>query len=101
MRMRDLARWPMENGSIIRICDDCASYEVIADEPVVPTSELPTHLALQNYLLEQGIPSKLVIDPVFLLTKEQWLRLAVAPKSGSPYILFYNLLNTAASVSFA
>ena len=24
-RMRDLARWPRENGSIIRICDDCAS----------------------------------------------------------------------------
>ena len=25
-RMRDLARNPMQNGSIIRICDDCASY---------------------------------------------------------------------------
>ena len=37
-----------------RILDDCASYEVIADEPVVPTSELPTHLNLQNYLLETG-----------------------------------------------
>ena len=49
-RMRDLAKEPMQNGSIIRICNDCASYEVIADEPVVPTSELPTHLALQNYL---------------------------------------------------
>ena len=22
-RMRDLARWPMENGSVIRILDDC------------------------------------------------------------------------------
>ena len=53
-RMRDLARFPMENGSIVRICDDCASYEIIADEPVAPTSELPTHLALQNYLLETG-----------------------------------------------
>ena len=53
-RMRDLAREPMQNGSIIRICDDCASYEVIADVNVVPTSELPTHLALQNYLLETG-----------------------------------------------
>ena len=31
-RMRDLAKEPMQNGSIIRICDDCASYEVIADE---------------------------------------------------------------------
>ena len=53
-RMRDLARWPMQNGSIVRICDDCASYVVIADVNVVPTSELPTHLALQNYLLETG-----------------------------------------------
>ena len=53
-RMRDLARWPMENGAIIRICDDCASYEIIADEPVLPTSELPSHLELQNYLLETG-----------------------------------------------
>ena len=53
-RMRDLAKAPMQNGSIVRICDDCASYEIIADEPVVPTSELPTHLALQNLLLETG-----------------------------------------------
>ncbi len=53
-RMRDLARWPMQNGSIIRICDDCASYEIIADEPVRATSELPSHLSLQNYLIETG-----------------------------------------------
>lgn len=53
-RMRDLARWPMQNGAVIRICDDCASYEIIADEPVLPTSELPSHLAMQNYLLETG-----------------------------------------------
>lgn len=53
-RMRDLARYPMQNGSIIRICDDCASYEIIADESVLPTSELPSHLALQNYLLQTG-----------------------------------------------
>ena len=53
-RMRDLARWPMQNGSIIRICQDCASYEIIADEPVLPTSELASHLSLQNYLLETG-----------------------------------------------
>ena len=33
-RMRDLARWPMDNGSVIRILDDCASYVIIADNPV-------------------------------------------------------------------
>lgn len=53
-RMRDLARRPMENGAIIRICDDCRSYEIIADSPVMPTSELPSHLALQDYLLGTG-----------------------------------------------
>lgn len=53
-RMRDLARWPMENGSVIRILDDCSSYVMIADNPVRPTSELPSHLAMHNYLLSIG-----------------------------------------------
>lgn len=56
---------------------------------------------LQDYLQQQGIASTLVIDPVFLLTKEQWHRLAVAPQSDSPYILFYNLLNTPESTAFS
>lgn len=30
MRMRDLARRPMDNGSVIRILDDCASYVITA-----------------------------------------------------------------------
>lgn len=54
MRMRDLARWPMENGSFIRILEDCASYVIIADAPVKPTSELPSHLCMHNYLLGKG-----------------------------------------------
>ena len=53
-RMRDLARWPMQNGSIIRILDDCASYVIIADEPVMPTSELPSHLSIHDYLIASG-----------------------------------------------
>ena len=57
-RMRDLARWPMENGSFIRIMDDCEHYEIIADVPVKPTSELPSHLAMHNYLLSKGVPYK-------------------------------------------
>ena len=55
-RMRDLARCPMSNGSIIRITDDCAHYEIVADEAVRPTSELPAHLSVHNYLLEKGSP---------------------------------------------
>jgi len=57
-RMRDLARWPMENGSVIRILDDCASYVIIADQPVAPTSELPSHLGVHNYLISIGSPYK-------------------------------------------
>lgn len=53
-RMRDLSRDPMCAGSIIRILEDCASYEIIADAPIVPTSELPSHLALQDYMIESG-----------------------------------------------
>ena len=58
MRMRDLARRPMENGSIIRIMEDCASYVIIADNPVKPTSELPSHLSVHNYLIGKGSPYK-------------------------------------------
>lgn len=57
-RMRDLARCPMHNGAVIRITDDCAHYEIIADEPVRPTSELPSHLAVHNYLIGKGSPYK-------------------------------------------
>ena len=53
-RVRDLARWPMDNGSVIRILDDCASYVIIADNPVQPTSELPSHLSVHNHLIEKG-----------------------------------------------
>lgn len=57
-RMRDLARSPMDNGSIIRITEDCAHYEIIADKPVMPTSELPSHLSIHDYLIGKGSPYK-------------------------------------------
>ena len=57
-RMRDLARFPMENGSVIRITDDCSGYEIIADRPVLPTSELPSHLRVHNDLIGKGSPFK-------------------------------------------
>ncbi|HCN53428.1 MAG TPA: rhamnulose-1-phosphate aldolase [Prevotella sp.] len=60
-RMRDLARWPMDNGSIIRILDDCESYVIIADHPVNPTSELPSHLSVHNRLIEKGSAYKATV----------------------------------------
>ena len=55
-RMRDLARDPMANGSIIRITDDCAHFEIVADLPVAPTSEITAHLSVHDYLLAKGSP---------------------------------------------
>ena len=54
MRMRDLARGPMDIGSVIRFLDDCACYVIIADNPVRPTSELPSHLSVHNWLIGSG-----------------------------------------------
>ena len=55
-RMRDLARWPMDNGSIIRILDDGHSYEIVADKPIKPTSELNSHLFIHNDLIGKHSP---------------------------------------------
>ena len=60
-RMRDLARWPMDNGSVIRILDDCESYVIIADNPVMPTSELPSHLTVHAHLIETDSPYKATV----------------------------------------
>ena len=53
-RMRDLARHPMDNGSVIRILDDCEHYEIIADNAVMPTSELPSHLLVHDRQVATG-----------------------------------------------
>lgn len=84
-RMRDLARDPMANGSIIRICDDCAHYEIIAQQPVKPTSELPSHLAVHNYLLGKGSPYRASlhthpIELVALTHSRKWMEKDVATR---------------------
>lgn len=54
------------------------------------------------WLEEQGYHPRLVVDPVFLLKKEDWLRLCKTSRlSTGKYILFYNLLGTPESLSFA
>lgn len=84
-RMRDLAREPMANGSIIRICEDCSSYEIIAEQPVKPTSELPSHLAVHNYLLAKGSPYRASlhthpIELVALTHCRKWMEKDAATK---------------------
>ena len=46
--MRYVASHPMENMAIIRISDTGDWYEIIADNPVRPTSELPSHLSMHE-----------------------------------------------------
>src|SRR5574344_170842 len=58
MRMRDLAKSPMDNGSIIRILPDGEHYEIVACRPIQPTSEIASHLAIHNYLVSVGSPFK-------------------------------------------
>ena len=75
----------METGSIIRICDDCRHYEIISDVPVMPTSELPSHLAVHNYLIEHGSPFKASlhthpIELVALTHGREWLEKDKATK---------------------
>ena len=84
-RMRDLARHPMENGSVIRILDDCASYVILADQPVKPTSELPSHLGVHDYLIAKGSPYKASlhahpIELVALTHSPRWMEKDVATR---------------------
>ena len=84
-RMRDLSRDPMGNGSIIRILPDCAHYEIVADAPVAPTSELPSHLAVHNYLLAKGSPYRASlhthpIELVALTHSKKWMEKDVATR---------------------
>ena len=57
-RMRYVASHPMENMAVIRISDTGDWYEIIADKPVRPTSELPSHLSVHNNLIAKGSPYK-------------------------------------------
>jgi rhamnulose-1-phosphate aldolase len=59
--MRDVARRPMENGAIIRLHATGDGYDLIADQVVRPTSELPSHLAMHDYMRSvRGMNTKVV-----------------------------------------
>lgn len=53
-RMRDLARHPMQNGAIIRLNAEGTAFQIVGEEEVMPTSELPAHLTLHNYFVATG-----------------------------------------------
>ena len=60
-RMRYVAQSPFENGAIIRVSDAGDTYDIIAENPVAPTSELPSHLSMHNYMREIGKGIKVVL----------------------------------------
>lgn len=60
-RMRYFCTHPMENSSIIRISEDGTNYVIVAEQPVMPTSELPSHLMMHDYLLGKGVANKAVL----------------------------------------
>ena len=59
--MRYVASQPLANVALIRVAADGASYEIVADEPVRPTSELPAHLSVHDYLIGAGRLERAVV----------------------------------------
>jgi rhamnulose-1-phosphate aldolase len=62
-RMRDLAQKPMDNTCLLRIVNGGKEYLMkTAGKPgLLPTSELPTHLAIHQKLLQEGRSEKAVL----------------------------------------
>jgi rhamnulose-1-phosphate aldolase len=64
-RMRDVAKDPAENVCLVYISDSGSAYHIIDEDPefirVRPTSELATHLAIQQQLLQKKSPEKVVL----------------------------------------
>jgi len=64
-RMRDAARNPLEELCLVYISDSSSAYHIIvpdqAMKQLMPTSELPTHLAVHEMLVRTGSQEKAVI----------------------------------------
>ncbi len=65
-RMRDLARQPQKNALIIKISEDGEAYRMLSRHKqnvpeFMPTSELPTHLAIHEQIVEHGKKEKVII----------------------------------------
>ncbi|MEI6889038.1 MAG: rhamnulose-1-phosphate aldolase [Bacteroidales bacterium] len=64
-RMRDLAREPLEGICLVYISDSSTAYHVVVPEKtgrdLMPTSELPTHLAIHEMLCRTEANEKVLI----------------------------------------
>jgi rhamnulose-1-phosphate aldolase len=52
-RMRDLAKDPINNGVFIRVDATGSSYDLLAKRNLYPSSELPSHLSIHNFLISK------------------------------------------------
>lgn len=86
-------------GSLIRTKDSEVFFQKhLKNFSILSVREKEVKLWLE----EQGYHPLLVVDPVLLLKKDDWLRLCKTSNlSTGKYILFYNLLGTPESLSFA
>ncbi len=60
-RMRDLAKDPLGCGSIIKINSGGKSYHFLPENAPVPSSEFPSHLAIQRCFKQIGSKNKAVL----------------------------------------
>jgi len=60
-RMRDVAKSPLDFGALIRITADGKRFEIISEKAVKPTSELPSHLSIHNFLKARGNNKSVVL----------------------------------------
>jgi len=65
-RMRDLASNPMKNACILKVSDDGSKYHIISRNKknlydFRPTSELPTHLAIHDKMVEEKSPNRAIV----------------------------------------
>ncbi len=60
-RMRDIAKSPPGFGAIIRITPGGNGFETLTEKNIEPTSELPSHLSIHNFLKKSGSTRRAVL----------------------------------------
>jgi len=60
-RMRNIAKSPAKNTVVIKINSIGNGYNILSNERIEPTSELPTHLSIHAMILHRGSSERVVI----------------------------------------
>ena len=80
-RMRNIAKDPGSGLCLIKISKKGDSYQVLfedPEDPISPSSELPSHLAIHNLMVKEGLGEKAIVhahaDDLITLTHDKELR---------------------------